>query len=306
MGKKGGKWKKSQKSSDKTFKSIGRPDDIIIPIMGATGAGKSTFINHYFGDTRASTSDSLHSCTPDVQHYIHTLPSKRRIVLVDTPGVNDSHEDDAEILRRVAVWLASAYDENMKVAGVIYLNDISQKRMYGSTRMNLAMFQRVCGPSFFTKVVMATTHWDVIPARVGETREQELRESFWKPILEKGGTVRRIVSKPKDVREAVNLIVAQYRRNETGSSPQPPSPSDALALQRELVELDKSIPMTTAGKELKGTLKDILDGLKHGINEEEDPQKKAELKRQLDSLKLQVKELNIPFGERIKGWFGLG
>ncbi|EAU93487.1 hypothetical protein CC1G_12081 [Coprinopsis cinerea okayama7 len=295
----GKKWKKVVKPSDKTLK--GKKDDIIIPIMGSTGAGKSTFINTYLGEERARTSDSLNSCTPEVKDYHHTLPSKRRVVLVDTPGFNDTHEDEAEILRRVSVWLASAYEAEMKVAGVIYLHDVSQKRMYGSTRLNLTMFQNLCGPNFFSKVVMATTHWDGINFNAGVEREAELRQNYWSPILSQGGTIRRIVSRPKDVREAVNHIVAQHIRNESRSSPG----VDALALQHELVELDKSIPMTQAGKRLKGTLREIMESLKEGLAHESDPRRQEELRRQMTLLQSQVRELNIPFGERLKSWFGL-
>ena len=68
------------------------------------------FINEYLGKSAARTSPKYESCTPNVESHIHTLSSKRRIVLVDTPGFNDTHEDETEILRRVAVWLAASYD----------------------------------------------------------------------------------------------------------------------------------------------------------------------------------------------------
>ena len=55
----------------------------------------------------------LRSCTEEVGVALFTLPSNhqmwpnRRIVLVDTPGFNDSDlQGDFEILRKVSVWLA--------------------------------------------------------------------------------------------------------------------------------------------------------------------------------------------------------
>ncbi|TFK28455.1 hypothetical protein FA15DRAFT_61719 [Coprinopsis marcescibilis] len=300
MAKKNGKkWKKSEKPTDK--KLDGRSDDIIIPIMGATGAGKSTFINEYIGKTVARTSPEYNSCTPNVEAYLHTLSSKRRIVLVDTPGFNDSHEDETEILRRVAVWLAASYEKNMKVAGVIYLNDISQKRMYGSTRMNLTMFQELCGPKFFHKVVMVSTHWDTVSRSVGESRETELKQNFWVDILENGATTERVMSNPKssDVKAIVNKIVS---RNMASSSS---SHDEALALQKELVELDKSIPMTGAGKELKYTLKELAEIQKQAASDETDPRKKEELRKKMVIVQQQIKELNIPFSDRLKSFLGL-
>ena len=51
------------------------------------------------------------SCTSRIQYAIIDDPSllkDRRIIIVDTPGFDDTYEDDVEILRRIAVWLASS------------------------------------------------------------------------------------------------------------------------------------------------------------------------------------------------------
>ncbi|KAG2023955.1 TKL/TKL-ccin protein kinase [Coprinopsis cinerea AmutBmut pab1-1] len=283
-------------------------------IMGATGAGKSTFINLFFDKTVAKTSDSLNSCTADVKDYPGPWRKdlSRRIVLVDTPGFNDSHEDEAEILRRVSVWLAKAYDDGMRVAGVIYLSDIAQKRVYGSTRLNLTMLQKLCGDDFYPRIVMATSHWDEVPLHVGEPREEQLRENFWAEIIGKGGKTWRIITRD-DALAAIDSIAEEHRRRglqtDSGTSTSSSGTTvneDAIALllQRELVELDKIIPATGAGKELKGNIRNLLEVLKHEVAEEQDPEKKAELQRKLQFLRSQVKQLNIPLGERLRIIFG--
>jgi hypothetical protein len=56
----------------------------------------------------------LKSCTNTLQHtYISDIPNRptlkgRRIVIVDTPGFDNTCTEDKEILRRIAVWLASS------------------------------------------------------------------------------------------------------------------------------------------------------------------------------------------------------
>ena len=50
----------------------------------------------------------LQSSTAEVHHYIaenHPFDKNRRLILVDTPGFDDTSTDDAEILRRIAFWL---------------------------------------------------------------------------------------------------------------------------------------------------------------------------------------------------------
>ena len=53
-------------------------------------------------------SHGLESCTSSIQHVITHHPSvpDRRIILVDTPGFDGTYVDDAEIMNRIAFWLA--------------------------------------------------------------------------------------------------------------------------------------------------------------------------------------------------------
>jgi hypothetical protein len=54
----------------------------------------------------------LRSCTRGIEVAPHILPSthkvspNRRLVLVDTPGFDDTDIGEYEILRRISVWLA--------------------------------------------------------------------------------------------------------------------------------------------------------------------------------------------------------
>ena len=55
------------------------------------------------------------SCTSALQYaFVDNLSTReignRRVIIVDTPGFDDTYQDDVqvEILRRIAVWLASS------------------------------------------------------------------------------------------------------------------------------------------------------------------------------------------------------
>lgn len=93
--------------------------------MGPTGSGKSTvsepkslalpadvdlqFINTFTGRNAVVVSHKLRSCTAKIQPVImdpHPTDPSRRLILVDTPGFDDTFVDDAEILRLIAAWLA--------------------------------------------------------------------------------------------------------------------------------------------------------------------------------------------------------
>ena len=52
---------------------------------------------------------TMTSCTSKLQYEIVDTSLKgHRVIIVDTPGFDDTHVDDVEILRRIGVWLASS------------------------------------------------------------------------------------------------------------------------------------------------------------------------------------------------------
>jgi len=54
----------------------------------------------------------LKSCTAELQPVViassqHPELGGQRLVIVDTPGFDDTYVPDSEILRRIALWLAT-------------------------------------------------------------------------------------------------------------------------------------------------------------------------------------------------------
>jgi len=73
------------------------------------------FINNLVGEDVVSVGQTMESCTTDITHAVVELPNNlhpffngRRLIVVDTPGFDDTMGDDVEILRRIALWLASS------------------------------------------------------------------------------------------------------------------------------------------------------------------------------------------------------
>jgi hypothetical protein len=71
------------------------------------------FVNAVSGRTAMEVGHGLDSCTtlltPIVVDITKGSFKGRRLVLVDTPGFDDTSRDDSEILHRIALWLAASY-----------------------------------------------------------------------------------------------------------------------------------------------------------------------------------------------------
>lgn len=201
----------------------GHPDDLVIVVVGLTGAGKSSLIRDLTGNASIVLGHQLEPCTRHVSWYRATVPSpytrhlgSRRLILVDTPGFNDGHLDEPEVLRQVSRWLAQSYDANKAVTGIVYLNDISLQQIFKSSRIDLPMITKLCGETRCKKVVLATSKWDCLAdTRVGDQHEQELRENLWGAAVERGAKVMRIERKPVDAHAIVSYLLESRPGSET-------------------------------------------------------------------------------------------
>ncbi|KAH7905077.1 P-loop containing nucleoside triphosphate hydrolase protein [Hygrophoropsis aurantiaca] len=305
MGK--GKWKGKEQRPDDTVMNPAevQPNDLIIPVMGPSGAGKSTFINTVVRQPDATlVGHDLESCTAKIKHVICANPKNpgQRVVFVDTPGFDDTYEDDSEILRRIAVWLARSYSDDRTVAGVVYLHEITQTRMLGTSRKNLTMFQKLCGDEGLKNVILVTTKWTSLPdENSGVKREEQLKNTFWKDMIDQGSKIARFHDTCESAWDIVEPILKEDQ-------------STVLHIQKELVELKKFLPQTEAGNALRSTLSDLVETHKKTISQlrsekggqgnEELHEKLRDTEKELHALLKQVQELKVPLGARVRSWFG--
>ncbi|KAF9004204.1 P-loop containing nucleoside triphosphate hydrolase protein [Cyathus striatus] len=288
MPKKSRTWKRKEaimKKGDALVKN-GKPNDMVIVVMGPTGVGKSTFINTFFDEDVTTVGHDLKSCTSNLKHIIrpHPFEPYRRIVVVDTPGFDDTYLDDAEILRRILVWLATSYTSDMKLAGVIYLHDISKNRMLGTTLKNLYVFQKLCGDQALSSVVLATTKWSKLTdSSTGDARLDQLKTDFWKEMIEGGSEVFKFDKTRESAQEMVNYLLRPHHLD-----------YDVLKLQEELVDLQKIIPETDAGMQLRYTLRQFVKMSKDKASQE-----------QLQKTVAAIHALKISIPQQLKVMIGL-
>ena len=115
------------------------------------------------------------------------------------------------------------YNSDMKLGGVIYLHDISLSRMLGTTRKNLKVLQKLCGDDAFRTVILGTTGWIDSCKEDGDMRTQQLRDNYWRDMLDCGSKIFKFEDSSKSAWTLVDSIL-ELNRNR----------AEVLQIRREL------------------------------------------------------------------------
>ncbi|KAH8730362.1 P-loop containing nucleoside triphosphate hydrolase protein [Phaeosphaeriaceae sp. PMI808] len=258
-----------------------------IAVMGVTGAGKSTFIQWASGNLDIQIGHDLESCTSEITGYSFHY-NGYNISLVDTPGFNDTHKSETEVLQDIAKWLRETYEGDTRLSGIIYLHSLNNVRMEGSALRNLKMFRQLCGQEPLKNVILATTFWSKVTKDDALRREEQLRTTpeFWGDMLDRGSTMKRLVDK-NSARDIVGLLVKK--------------PPVILQIQHELVEDCKPLSETSAGQTVSEELvrlaqkhKDDMARVQHEMQEaleERDQEMQQILQQQQQRLENEISKV---------------
>ena len=164
-------------------------------------------------------------------------------MLVDTPGFNDTHLSDTEILRVLVDWMKDSY-EDRQLSGIVYLHSIADARMTGSSLQNLRMFRKLCGDENLGNVILATTKWGITPKDDALVRERDLcsDQGFWSLMIKSGSLVRRFENTEASARYLVEEILHSGQKYFVPK------------IQYEVVEEKKNLSETDAGAYIDKTL----------------------------------------------------
>jgi hypothetical protein len=252
-----------------------------------TGSGKSNFIQKLTGSKEAVVGDSLASCEyhsstfpalsetlagtakPKLHEFSH---NGSKIIMIDTPGFDDTYRTDADVLQDVAACLNTTYEANMKLTGIIYLHRIIDPRMTHGGMRNLAMFRKLCGADPMKNVILATTFWGDVNPQVGLGREHELRTNpdYWAEMIDEGARMAHF----KNTREsALDLVLDLVPKGRV-----------SLDIQKQMCDEGLLLAQTHAGVALNADLEEIAK--KHA----EEMQKLQ--KEMADALKVQDSKLH--------------
>jgi hypothetical protein len=215
------------------------------------------------------------------------LRTGKNIFLIDTPGFDDTYRSDTEILREIADWLGTSYQNKIKLTGIIYMHRITDVRIGGSGMKNLRMFRKLCGERGLRSVILATTMWSLCPIEDARRRENQLvnQNDLWKYLLSHGARVFRQDDGAVSGQQILDYLINRAQQV-------------VLEIQHELVDKGMKLSETSAGKEVQEELqkmkekhdkemKEIREEMEQAIKDK-DEERQAELREYTEQMNRQL------------------
>ena len=263
----------------------------------------SQFINQASGSNLREGA-GLESCTNQVQTSAPFYVGRQQVVLLDTPGFDDTTLTDTDVLKLIAAYLVTTYacirlyapladmlhsnKQGARIAGVIYMQRISDLRVGGSARRDFRMFQELCGEEAYPNVIIVTNMWGTVTAEDGIAREQELatKAIFFKPILDKRAKMLRHDNTKQSAHQIIQNLIDKE--------------PVVLQIQRELGE-GMDITQTAAYKQLDKEMSELsarhqkeLEALKEEMTDAErsqDDETRRELQEEVRKVEAELQKV---------------
>ena len=132
------------------------------------------------------------------------------LLLIDTPGFDDSVRSDGDVILEIASCLAFQATMGIKLLGLIYLHDITAPRMRGSLRRELQMLKLIVGDQNYRHILLVTTKWgDKSRRREYENRQFQLEENYWEDLMLGGAECHRFEGSADSARAIVSQLNSQ-------------------------------------------------------------------------------------------------
>jgi hypothetical protein len=146
---------------------------------------------------------------------------------------------ETQVLKDIADFLEQAYKSNIRLNGIIYLQALTDRKMYGSSLRNLKMFRELCREDPLRSIILATTGWgeakkaDKLDKAMMNEKQLQTDPDFWQLLIKRGAAVERFMDTEES---ALEIILKLGNRTPV-----------IIKIQRELVDDSKDLIDTSAG-----------------------------------------------------------
>ena len=131
-------------------------------------------------------------------------------------------------------------NRRMTIAGIICFHEITLTRMGWAARS--AFTTLLCSDAMLKNVVLVTTKWGEVAPATGEKREEDLRNIYWKDMMQSGATIARFEPTPTSTSTVLDILLRK-----------PPISVQTLVDQQKSMRRSLS-PQKSAKKNFLGTV----------------------------------------------------
>ena len=169
-------------------------------------------------------------------------------------------------------WSAN---KQIRVDGVIFLHDIGEGKMKGSTLKTLDVIGKLCGAENFANIMFVTTKWDDVKrADVAEAKQEELRIHYFREFVKRGAMLERHDNTCDSAWKLLARLMVK--------------PGFTLQVQRQMADEKKSLEDTDAGTSVgmgskakaKPAVQSKSNGVAHEGDTEHDPKASRKARRE--------------------------
>ncbi|PVF93008.1 hypothetical protein CPB86DRAFT_877474 [Serendipita vermifera] len=262
-------------------------DYSLIAVMGPSGSGKSSFINLASG-SNLKVGSGLRSCTTPVTPTAPFFLGGRQVVLLDTPGFDDTNKSDIDVLEEIASYMSQTYKRGRLFDGILYFYSIDGRILGGPTSRYVKVFQNLCGDDALASVIVVTNLWGLLADQeLGETRERELKTSpeFFQPLIQQGARLMRHNNTVESAHSIVLSLFSETHRQEK------------LAIQAEIVDECLILEETSAAAELNCDFDALIRNLRRRVEKEklalasDDVEERQARQGKMERINSQIQEL---------------
>ncbi|PPQ74629.1 hypothetical protein CVT24_004177 [Panaeolus cyanescens] len=154
----------------------------IILLIGATGSGKSNFLDHLTppnAKKRAKESLSARSSTFEIAKIQHPEIPNTRLVIIDTPGWDDYTPTPSDI-DKVMRGITLSYP----LDAILFFHSISVNRAPPISTQTALAIKSLAHRKQSKRGTFVTTMWDTTNEERAYAREDTLRDRTWKEVIE--------------------------------------------------------------------------------------------------------------------------
>ncbi|KAG8809067.1 hypothetical protein FRC17_003632 [Serendipita sp. 399] len=284
--------------------NISKSDKLVI-VMGPTGTGKSTLIDYAVGGDGSFVGHDLKSKTDQIILQ-KVVIGNQSVVLVDTPGFDDTNNSDYTTLSKIAAFLMEAKGNGLKLDKLLYLHRMTDNRMAGAPLRNLELFASLSGNIAMPRVTIVTTMGNLVKEKIVEERLENLKTGFWSGMIAKKAKIRDFEGSTASARAII--LESDLESEQDKTTP---------LLSHELVTKRRLLEHTEAGRTLNKQLERLLlerekaqRRLNQEINKRETSTAKEFLRAELHALEDKTSELisilshsKAPFTIRLSKFF---